>query len=522
MIHFTSWTRSFRREESNPSTTPISKVPFSLFKGITLRRRNKQNDEASTSVKAKNKRINPPNGPGARLFSLFSQSPRGSSGNPPPPPPKDSKPTSRPFSSTNEVAEYRNSPVNLGSRGTPDLNFSDQHHHAGQRDLPQGQQPHSESKPTIARQILSSAQPFRNVEPLITYDNRARATIVHRRQNARTISRTDIVLACAKGSIPTKTTSIRMHSLAEDAKNDTSVKGSVLLSQSERLQSAEHLPSQKPTLKTDDWSTNPKLFPVHHPVIALRVHDRAIPISGAAEQGPITSELQPQNDDTPRLETGPSVVSFVAWRSRFSSSTSSDSEEEASESHQPVAANQGDEELASSRFGIPGDAGVEATGAQRSISHRPNSSIATSTESDRTVRPRLPMNPATSPQTLRRVRPSPQRAPPPSLSSKHKEVERKESQRVQPSSHDSSGSGAERAEGQALLNPRYSAHYRSPGVVVDVSSGRPFDVAETEGQLRFYAMVGSRQFYRATAMSAPSSDPIIPYDAPQSRTTQAC
>ncbi|KAG8959474.1 hypothetical protein FRC05_007724 [Tulasnella sp. 425] len=421
--------------------------------------------------------------------------------------------SARPFSSTNEVAEYCNSPVNLGSRGTPDLNFGDRHH-AGQRDLPQGQQSQSESKTTIVRQILSSAQPFRNVEPLITYDNRARATIVHRGQNARTISRTDIALACAKGSIPADNTSIGMDTLARDAKNDTSVKGSVLLSQSERLQSAEPLPSQKPTtLKTDDWSNNFKLLPAHHPVVALCVHDGAIPISGAAEQGPITSELQPQNDDTPRLETGPSVVSVMVLRSRLLSSASSDSEEEASESHQPVAANQGDDsERASSRFGIPGDAGVEATGAQRSISHRPNNSIATSTESDRTVRPCLPMNPAVSPQTLRCASPPPRRAPPPPLSSKHKEVERKESQRVQPSSQDPSGSSAERAEGQALRNPRYSTDYRSPVVVVDVSSGRPFDVAKTEGQLRFYAMVGSRQLYRATAMSALVYGYVVGFD----------
>ncbi|KAG8945136.1 hypothetical protein FRC04_001202 [Tulasnella sp. 424] len=501
MLHFTSWNRSSRREEGNPSSTRIPKGTFSLFKALTFHRRTKQNDEVSTGGKDKNPRINPPtaNRPGAKLFALFSPSPR----NPPPVPPKALKSSPLSFFSTNEAAEYCNSPVNLGGRGTPNPNSS-KRHRASQRNPTEGQQTQSELKPSISQQILSSTQPFRDVEPLVTYDNRARATIVHRRQNARTISRMDVALARAKGPIPAKNIPIGMHGRAEDAKGDASAKGSVLLSQSDRLQSAGPL-SQKPTaLKAEDWSNNPKLFPVNHPVVTLCVYDGAISSGGAAEQGP--SDLQPQNEDTPRLETGPSVMSFVALRSRSPSSTGSDSEEEASESHQPVAAKQGDEEPVSSRPGLPGHAGLEATGDQRSISHRPENSIATSTESGRTVRPRHARNPAVGLQALRRVNPPPHRALPPPPSSKHAEVERTEPQgdlTVQPGSSNQSGSSAERAEGQAArTNHRYSAHYRSPGVVVDVSSGRPFNVAETEGQLRFYAMVGSRQLYHATAMSA--------------------
>ncbi|KAG8975790.1 hypothetical protein FRC05_005000 [Tulasnella sp. 425] len=434
------------------------------------------------------------------------------------------------------MAEYYNSSVNLGGRGAPNpANFSDRHC-APQRNPTEGQQTQSEIKSNISQQILSSTKPLLNVEPLITYDSRARATVVHRRQNARTISPTDVALARAKGSIPAKNTSTGMHALTRDVENDTGAKTSVLLSQSDRPESADPFPSQKPAaLKADDWSNDsqslsahPSICPREHPAVAFCVYDGVS--EAAAEQGPIASEFPAQEDDTPRLETGPSVVSFVALRSRWSCSTGSDSDEEASGRPRPVAADQDDEEPVSSRSGLPGHAGVKAIEDQRSISHRPNNSIATSTESDRTIRPRQPLNTAVGPQNLRRVSPHPQRVLPPPPSSRHAEVEREESKghlKAQPSSPDRSGGSAERAEGPATrTNPRYSAHYRSHGFVVNVSSGRQFNVAETEGQLRFYAMVGSRQLYHATAMGARAYGYVVGPDhalrrAPASNNTGA-
>lgn len=312
MIFFSSWDRASHRVE-NPPPTPISKIAISMFKGFKVRQRNRECGNPQTSAKLKKSIVNPPNRPEIRVLSLVSHIPVGTPRDPPPLPPKA-----------------------LGtSLCIPGSKFN-LRQHAGQH-----QQMPSESETNISRRIFSSTPPFRDVEPRIADNNRAHipleATITPHgtaHQNLQRISRTDVVLSLVEGAALAKTTPLGKHGLAVNAGSDTGAQSSAVLSQSDSPLSIHSLSSPNPTaLEVGDWPNPPQPLSIHPPigpsslpVTTSSIYEGGISTSGAAEQeGDVPP---PQDDDTPRLESGPSVGSFVGLRSRWSSTANDSTEEE--------------------------------------------------------------------------------------------------------------------------------------------------------------------------------------------------
>ncbi|KAG8939411.1 hypothetical protein FRC04_006608 [Tulasnella sp. 424] len=268
MIHFPSWTRSSRREEGNPPAAPISTVA-SLFKGFKFLRKNREKADLKPSGKPK------------------KSTPR----TPPPRPPKALGPNSA-FSLLSEVADSSTFVAHLVDDRIPGSKLNDRQP-ASPRHPPPGQQTPPESNTNASRQISSSTRPFRNVEPQMTYNNSARAP--------------------GKAMIDHQGT---MHQSV------------VVSAPSSSLSSLNPMPltiggSPNPP---QPFFTHPPIDPSSFPVVASSINEGGISTGGIPEQE--ANEPPPQDGNTPRLQSGPSVGSFVALKSRWSSTTNYTTEEE--------------------------------------------------------------------------------------------------------------------------------------------------------------------------------------------------
>ncbi|KAG8974042.1 hypothetical protein FRC05_007958 [Tulasnella sp. 425] len=304
--------------------------------------------------------VNPPNRPEIRILSLVSWVPVGIPRDPPPLPPKVLGTSSCALSLPNEVAESPDSLAHLGDNRTPGSKFNLQQH-MGQRHPPPVKQTRSESETNTSQPVLSFTPPFQNVEPRIVDSNQAHvppeATItLHGTmcQNLHRISRTDVALSLVQGAALAKTAPLGKRGLATIAGSDMGAQSSAVLSQPDSPLSASPNPmaikvgdspnppqpdsplsaSPNPTaLKVGDSPNPPQPLSIHPPLgpsalpVTASISEGGISTSGAAEQEGDASP--PQDDDTPRLESSPSVGSFVGLRSRWSSTTNNSTTEEA-------------------------------------------------------------------------------------------------------------------------------------------------------------------------------------------------
>ncbi|KAG8982461.1 hypothetical protein FRB90_006773 [Tulasnella sp. 427] len=136
---------------------------------------------------------------------------------------------------------------------------------------------------------------------------------------------------------------------------------------------------------------------------------------------------------------------------------------------------------------------------------RPRSGTAAAVDPLQTVRARRPqrsMNSLTGPRTPRRVSPSPKRPLPPvpavdpevALEDRVRELQAFKFLQVDPF-----GTGE---QAMSTSTSRSTLYRTSEAEVNTSSSQRGADVSDIEEKLRFYAMVGARQLYFATAQSA--------------------
>ncbi|KAG8945141.1 hypothetical protein FRC04_001207 [Tulasnella sp. 424] len=272
MIHLPSWTRSSRREEGNPPAAPVSKIA-NILKGFKILRRNGEKADPKTTGKSE------------------ESTPR----TPPPRPPKALGPNSA-FSSLSEVADSSTFPPHLGNGRILGSKFNDRQP-ANPRHPPPGQQTSPESRTNVSRQISSSTRPVKNVEPQITYNNPAHAPGEAKTNHHATMHHNALV------SAPSSSPSF------------PNPMGLTI--------------GDPPNLPQPSF-THPPTGPNANPVVESSIHAGGISTGGIAEQE--GNEPPPQDGDTRRLESGPSVGSFVALKSRWSSTTNYTTEEEESPS----------------------------------------------------------------------------------------------------------------------------------------------------------------------------------------------